>query len=132
MEDIKSRDRVKDFGEVFTPPHIINQMLDTLPPEMFQPQKTFLEPTCGDGRMIIEVLKRKFANCKKRKEYTECLKSIWGMELQADNVKACIQNIISLCKAHFDPTKSEILLIESHIIQADSWKVMKLLEEYHE
>lgn len=129
VEQVKSKDRVKDFGEVFTPPHIINQMLDLLPEETFQPSKTFLEPTCGEGWMILEILKRKFANCKKRKDYTIALGSVYGMELQADNVQICIDNIVNLCEAYFKPTKAEIELINNHIIQADSLKIMAMFND---
>lgn len=129
MELVKSKDRVQDFGEVFTPPHIINQMLDMLPEETFLPEKTFLEPTCGEGWMILEILKRKFANCEKRKDYTIALGSVYGMELQEDNVKICIDNIINLCTEYFKPTKAEIELINNHIIQADSLKIMAMLND---
>lgn len=104
-------------------------MLDTLPPEMFTPSKTFLEPTCGEGAFIIEILKRKFENCIKRKDYTVALQSVYGMELQADNVEICIANIIELCNSYFKPTKFEIEIIKNHIIQADSLKVMRMLKD---
>lgn len=96
---------------------------------MFSPEKTFLEPTCGEGVFIIEILNRKFANCKKRKDYTIALQSVYGMELQADNVEICIKNIIDLCNKHFNPTKEEIQIINDHIIQADSLKVMKMIND---
>ena len=125
----KSKERIQKYGEVFTPLNIISQMLDTLPPKIFMPDKTFLEPTCGEGAFIVEILKRKFANCKKRKDYTVALQSVYGMELQADNVEICIQNIIDLCNLYFKLTKAEIEIINDHIIQADSLKVMKMLAD---
>lgn len=125
----KSKERIQKYGEVFTPPHIVNQMLDTFPSEMFMPDKTFFEPTCGEGAFVVEILKRKFANCKKRKDYTVALQSVYGMELQADNVEICIHNIIDLCGLYFKPTKAEIEIINDHIIQADSLKVMKMLAD---
>lgn len=129
MRQIKSKDRVQKHGEVFTAEREVKAMCDLLPPEMFGPEKTFLEPTCGEGVFIIEILKRKFANCKKRKDYTIALQSIYGMELQADNVDICIKNILDLCNKYFKPTKEEIQIINDHIIQADSLKVMKMLND---
>lgn len=129
MIQVKSKDRVKNFGEVFTSKKTVNEMLDLLPKEVFEPNKTFLEPTCGEGVFILEILKRKFANCKKRKDYTIALGSVYGMELQEDNVKICIDNIINLCLEYFKPTKQEIELINNHIIQADSLKVMAMIKE---
>lgn len=129
MGQVKSKDRVRDFAEVFTSPQTVNETLDLLPEETFQPEKTFLEPTCGEGVFILEILKRKFVNCKKRKDYTVALGSIYGMELQEDNVKICIDNIINLCMEYFKPTKAEIELINNHIIQADSLKIMAMLND---
>ena len=129
MRQIKSKDRVQKHGEVFTAEREVKAMCDLLPPEMFETEKTFLEPACGEGVFIIEILKRKFANCKKRKDYTIALQSIYGMELQADNVDICIKNIIDLCNKYFNPTKEEIQIINDHIIQADSLKVMKMLND---
>lgn len=129
IKQIKSKKRVKEYGEVFTSKKTVNEMLDLLPKEVFEPNKTFLEPTCGEGVFILEILKRKFANCKKRKDYTIALGSVYGMELQEDNVKICIDNIINLCLEYFKPTKQEIELINNHIIQADSLKVMAMIKE---
>lgn len=129
MSQVKSKQRVEKFGEVFTSQQTANEMLDLLPQEMFEIHRTFLEPTCGEGVFILEILKRKFANCKKRKDYTTALSSVYGMELQEDNVKICIDNIINLCSEYFKPTKQEIELINNHIIQADSLKVMAMLND---
>lgn len=104
-------------------------MLDMLPPETFKPERTFLEPCCGEGVFIIEILKRKFANCKKRKDYTTSLKSVYGMELQADNVEKCIQNVLNLCGEYFKVTKTEEMIVNEHIMQADSLKVMNMINE---
>lgn len=129
MAQIKSKDRVKNFGEVFTSTKTANEMLDLLPDSMFQIDKTFLEPCCGEGVFILEILKRKFANCKKRKDYTVALGSVYGMELQEDNVKICIENIIKLCLEYFKPTKQEVELINNHIILADSLKIMAMMND---
>lgn len=123
------KERIAKYGEVFTPKHIVNEMLDTLPPEMFNPEKTFLEPTCGEGVFVIEILKRKFANCKKRKDYTTALQSIYAMEIQADNVEKCIQNVINLCGQYFKLNTAEVEIINDHIIQADSLKILKMLND---
>ena len=79
--------------------------------------------------MTTNITINETANCKKRKDYTVALQSVYGMELQADNVDICINNIIELCIEHFKPTKEEIQIINDHIIQADSLKVMKMLND---
>lgn len=125
----KSKERISKYGEVFTPDHIVNDMLGQIPDEMFQPEPTFLEPCVGEGAFIIPLLERKFKNCKKRKDYTVALESVYGMEIQADNVKICIDNILKLCDNYFKPTKKEREIINNHIIQADSLKVMRMIND---
>ena len=59
MNIIRSQERVKSSGEVFTPPELVNEMLDKLPPEIWSdPTKTFIDPAAGDGNFLVEVKKR--------------------------------------------------------------------------
>ena len=122
-------ERVRQFGEVFTPVHIVQQMCDALPVEAWEPDKTFLEPTCGDGVFVCEILRRKFARCKRRVDYTTALRSVYAMEIQADNVEKAIENVTALCGEYFNPTKAERQIINDHIIQADSLKVMRMIND---
>lgn len=129
----KSKERVAKYGEVFTPQWCVEMMCDQLEehnPGAFEPWKTFLEPSCGDGVFVLEILRRKFGNCKKRGDYTIALQSVYGFELLADNIATTIKNVTYLCEEHFKPTKEERQIIRDHIIQCDSLKVMKLLEIY--
>lgn len=130
---IKSKERIDKYGEVFTPQWVVNNMCDALEkenPQAFQPDSTFLEPACGDGVFILEILRRKFSRCKKRKDFTTALESVYGFEILADNVDATIRNITSLCEEQFRPTKAELQIIRDHVIQCDGLKVMKLLSVY--
>lgn len=62
---IKSKQRVKDFAEVFTPKHIVKNMCDLVPEEMWvSVDTTFLEPACGTGNFLAEILARKLELCK--------------------------------------------------------------------
>ncbi len=58
---INSRDRVEEYGEVFTPPHLVNAMLDLVKPESERIDARFLEPACGNGNFLVEILRRKLA-----------------------------------------------------------------------
>ncbi len=129
---VKSKDRVRDFGEVFTKPETVRDMLDLLPPDVFMPEKTFLEPCCGEGVFLLEILRRKFAKCRCRKDYTAAISSVYGMDIQADNVEICIRNIIALCEEQFRITNKERAIINDHIMQADALKVMKMMAERSE
>lgn len=107
-------------------------MLEKESPDAFEPDKTFLEPTCGDGVFVCEILRRKFARCKRRADYTTAISSVYAMEIQEDNVRKTIENVTALCREFFQPTKKELTTIEDHIIQADALKVMKLLNRMSE
>lgn len=133
MEEKKRR--IQKYGEVFTPQKTVVEMCDMLEvenPGCFEPHTTFLEPTCGDGAFVIEILRRKFELCRTRSDYTDALKSVYGMEIQQDNVERCVANVLALCEEFFRPTKAEREIINDHIIMCDSLKVMKLLHEMRE
>ena len=91
---LKSKERVKQTGECFTPMELINEMLDQIPAEMFAPGKTFLEPAAGDGNMVVEYLKRKMENgCTP----TEALKDTFAVEYMKDNLEAMRKRVLELC-----------------------------------
>ena len=59
----RKKSRVKATGEVFTPTPLVQEILDRLPAELFtDPTKTYLDPSCGDGQFLSEVLIRKVEN----------------------------------------------------------------------
>ena len=95
---IISKDRVKDFGEVFTPDKIVNDMLD-LVDEQFQGMtdeeyitRTYLEPACGDGQFLVRILYRKLKHVmnlpveKHQLALIKALSSIYAVDIQEDNV----------------------------------------------
>ncbi|MGB2933906.1 MAG: SAM-dependent DNA methyltransferase [Nostocoides sp.] len=92
---VKSRERVKSYGEVFTPRHMVEQMLDLVSDDLDGPgfvDKTFLEPAAGDGNFLIAILRRKLAAVEKTiepalwpQESLFVLASIYGIELLEDN-----------------------------------------------
>lgn len=79
---IKSKQRVKDFAEVFTPAHIVKDMCDLVPEEMWtNVETTFLEPACGTGNFLVEILERKFKLCKDWEDGLRALKSVYGVDI---------------------------------------------------
>ena len=93
---IKSRQRVAQHGEVFTNPREVNAMLDLVRDESFRLDNRFLEPACGDGNFLIEILRRKLSLLKDIKSPTEwefqsliAVGSCYGIELLEDNAEAC-------------------------------------------
>ena len=83
--------------EVFTSPELANRMLDLLPQELFRSPKTrFLEPACGDGNFLIEILRRKLSLLQDLKSQTEwefqsliAVGSCYGIDILPDNAEAC-------------------------------------------
>ena len=95
-KQIKSRQRVAQHGEVFTNPREVNAMLDLVRDESFRLDSRFLEPACGDGNFLIEILRRKLSLLKDIKSPTEwefqsliAVGSCYGIELLEDNAEAC-------------------------------------------
>lgn len=93
---VKSRHRVKTYGEVLTPRHMVDRMLDLVSDDLENGpgfvDKTFLEPAAGDGSFLVAVLQRKLRAIEKNYAYEEWLEtslfalaSIYGIELLEDN-----------------------------------------------
>lgn len=94
---IVSRERVKKYAEVFTPDFIVKQMCDLFPHEIWQNiDSTFLEPCCGKGAFIKEILARKLELCKTIDEGFRAVKSIYAIDIQADNVVDTRALIVSM------------------------------------
>ena len=128
MQQIKSRERVSKYGEVFTNEREVKAMCDLIPPDVWENiESSFFEPCCGEGVFILEILKRKFSHCRTKKDYTTALHAVYGMDIQADNVEKCISNIVDLCKVTFPITKAQIEIINNHIVQADSLKIIDMM-----
>lgn len=131
---IKSKQRVSDFGEVFTPAHIVKDMCDLVPEEMWvNIDTTFLEPACGNGNFLAEILSRKFRLCKDWQDGLKALNSVYGIDIQADNVEETKIRLFDMYIAAFPkaPALSGIIavcMLEKHIIQGDfipdvTWKI---------
>ena len=104
-QQIKSRQRVRDFGEVFTSPREVNAMLDLVKPETERIDSRFLEPACGEGAFLTEILRRKLAAVKSRygkspydyeRYAVVAVTSIYGIELLPDNAAACREKLFAI------------------------------------
>jgi|SRR6056297_1957258 len=95
---VKSRKRVTDHGEVFTAEREVNAMLDLVKQETERIDSRFLEPACGDGNFLAEILRRKLTVVKNRyrrnsSDYEKyavlAATSIYGVDILEDNIEAC-------------------------------------------
>lgn len=100
---IKSRERVRGFGEVFTPAWLVRKMCDVVDDACRDPEARFLEPACGDGNFLVEILRRKLETVraryrKKRARYEAvafvAMASLYGIELLEDNVARCRERLL--------------------------------------
>ena len=89
---IKSKKRVKDHAEVFTPIHIVKKMIDMINLEddgsdPYSSGKTWLEPACGNGVFVGEIVNRKLSKCGSVNEALNMLKDVYAIDIQQDNVQ---------------------------------------------
>jgi len=105
VSGIKSKERVADHGEVFTPNWLVDAMLELVMSESQRIDSRFLEPACGSGNFLVEILQRKLATVEKKYGKNEfekrnfsllAIMSIYGVELLADNTSECRANLSRL------------------------------------
>jgi hypothetical protein len=111
MDLIRSKQRVADHGEVFTPDWMVEAMLDLVKGETERIDSRFLEPACGSGNFLVRVLKRKLAAVElrygqsafERRHYALLgLMCTYGIELLADNIAECRANLLAIFDAYLD------------------------------
>jgi len=84
--------RVKATQEVFTPTEMVRDILDRMDQSLFSnPNQDFIDPTCGDGQFLGEVLIRKMENGI---DFESALSSIYGVDLMPDNVELCQERLL--------------------------------------
>ncbi len=135
MTLIKSKRRVSDHGEVFTPDWLVEAMLDLVKDETERLDSRFLEPACGSGNFLTKILKRKLAIVElkygksdfDRKHYALLsLMCIYGIELLKDNIAECQSKILELFDAYLnlDPNhdlyRSAAYVLSQNIVHGDA------------
>lgn len=134
MPQIKSRKRVKDFAEVFTAEREVKAMCDLIPKEQWTIESTFLEPACGNGNFLVEIIARKFECCKDEKDGLKALASIVGIDIQADNCEESRKRLYDMYCAKFANCNSFCRamaerILQNNIICGDSLQIMKNWED---
>lgn len=118
MSLIKSRKRVADHGEVFTPPWLVEKMLDLVKGETERIDARFLEPACGSGNFLVPVLQRKLAAVEakfgrsefERRHYALlALMCCYGIELLDDNIAECRANMLEVFADYLDLDEADEL-----------------------
>ena len=135
MAQIKSKKRVADHGEVFTAEREVKAMCDLVAYECFRIDSRFLEPACGDGNFLAEILTRKLTVVKdryKRSPYDWernallALGSVYGVDILSDNCTQCRERLLKIwvkeykkvCRKHVneDTIRSADFILERNIV----------------
>jgi hypothetical protein len=139
MSLIKSRKRVADHGEVFTPAWLVEAMLDLVKGETERIDSRFLEPACGSGNFLVQVLRRKLAavelkfgksGFEKRHYALLALMCAYGIELLADNIAECRANMLKVFADYFNLKDSDDLyraafyVLSQNLVHGDARKML--------
>ena len=129
MSLIKSKKRVADHGEVFTPPWLVEKMLDLVEGETERIDSRFLEPACGSGNFLGPILQRKLAaveakygksEFEKRHYSLVALTCVYGIELLADNITECRANMLEAFAGYLNLTEAdELYHAASHVLSVN-------------
>src|SRR6266536_1021007 len=118
MSLFKSKQRVADHGEIFTPAWMVEAMLNLVKDETERIDSRFLEPACGSGNFLVRVLQRKLgaveikfgkSEFEKRHYALLALMCIYGIELLADNIAECRANLLEIVAEYLNIDKSDDL-----------------------
>jgi hypothetical protein len=118
MDLIKSKQRIADHGEVFTPAWMVEAMLDLVKEETERIDSRFLEPACGSGNFLVKILQRKLAAVEikygmsdfdKRHYSLLALMCIYGIELLVDNIAECRANLLEIFAEYLNLGSSDEL-----------------------
>lgn len=126
MSLFKSKQRIADHGEVFTPSWIVEAMLDLVKGETERIDSRFLEPACGSGNFLVQILRRKLAavelkfgksDFEKRHYALLALMCLYGIELLADNIAECRANMLEVLADYLDVDEADDLYrAASHVL----------------
>ena len=112
-KQIRSKKRVKEFGEVFTPGFIVNAMNDLCEPDLSDIHKKVLEPACGNGAFLTNILERRLKKCKTNYERLIALTNIYGIDIQPDNCTECKLKLRQIMLENEDIDDNEVYFLEA-------------------
>jgi N-6 DNA Methylase len=138
MNYVKSKQRVADHGEVFTPAWMVEAMLDLVKDETERIDSRFLEPACGSGNFLVRILQRKLAAVElkfgksdfERRHYALlALMCTYGIELLEDNIAECRANMLEILAEYLKLEASDELyraasyVLSQNLVHGDALKM---------
>lgn len=132
LKQIKSKKRVRDFAEVFTNEREVKAMCDLVNDCFKDIASTFLEPACGNGNFLVEIFSRKLKLCRNVVDGLKALNSIFGIDIQADNVEESRERLLKMFVEKYPNANTLCLLVakkilKQNIICADSLAIQEQL-----
>ncbi len=134
-KQIKSRERVKNHGEVFTAEREVKSMCDLVKDETERIDSRFLEPACGDGNFLVEILNRKLLVAKSKysksaldfeRQSILAVSSLYGVDILHDNVLACRKRLFDIWNDYYkkvckkecsdDARKATLFILSKNIV----------------
>ncbi|MEI8314717.1 MAG: SAM-dependent DNA methyltransferase [Verrucomicrobiota bacterium] len=135
MSLVKSKQRVADHGEVFTPSWMVEAMLDLVKGETERIDSRFLEPACGDGNFLVQILRRKLAAVElkygksdfERRHYALlALMCLYAIELLPDNIAECRANLLEIFAEYLslspsdEPYRAAFYVLSQNLVHGDA------------
>ncbi len=136
---VKSKKRVADHGEVFTPDWLVKDMLDTVAHEAERIDARVLESACGSGNFLVQIFGRKLetvqskfgqSDFERRHHALFGLMCIYGIELLQDNAVECRANLVEIFQgfighdAEINWIRAALAVTESNIVQGDALSML--------
>src|SRR5215208_2801459 len=140
MKYVKSKQRIAAHGEVFTPAWMVEAMLDLVKDEVERIDSRVLEPACGSGNFLVQVLRRKLAGVElkfgraefeKRHYALLALMCTYGIELLADNIAECRANMLEILAECLNIDESDDLyraayyILSQNLVHGDTLTMRK-------
>lgn len=137
----RSKDRIKQTGEVFTPLPLVDEILSKLPNEVWLPTKTFLEPACGDGNFLVRIIAWKIWKGSTAKQALETTFAVDFMEDNVTHARARVltnafaashskellvhlspedERVIGMASTHDDFAREHNCIVEKNIVHHDA------------
>lgn len=124
---IKSKERVSDFGEVFTPPNIVNDMIKLIPDSCWENSSYIVfEPTCGNGNFVVQIVEKKI-ECGLTIE--QAINTTFALDIQQDNIDECRKRVYEICLKN-ESNKNKLkrcccIIVNNIKVTKDSLEFMK-------
>ena len=138
MSLVKSKKRVADHGEVFTPVWMVEAMLNLVKGETERIDSRFLEPACGDGNFLVQILKRKLSSVENRYGKSDferkhfallALMCLYAIELLKDNISDCRAKLLKIFSEHLkinpegDVYRAGFYVLSQNLVHGDAMKM---------